>query len=683
MRFLRSAIALSVLSAAAAAQGTDTCTTPTPITGNGPFSFNNSAATNTTAGTTCGAQGRDLFWVWTAPSTNTFEVSTCGGASFDTVVAVYAGNTCPGGAPLSCNDDSCGLQSLASFAATSGTQYVIRVGSYNGGTGGAGTFTINVGTPGGGGGCPTQSTGPDVIVGDIPDIANYAPLSGVDAVSLGTTSCNIGNTTLSWVASTNQHPVIGGNMYRYSVVGGAGRFEQIGQSWLKHGFTALAGNVCCTCNNPGTGSLLGVGCSDPYGSGLNGSQSGLGPRWQVNANTGVFTYPPANPTWSGSTARRLEFLTADTTGQPAGTRYFGEAQYVTPDDAAAGNQNNNVSYRELATADGANFTLLGATQRMNAAIDAWPLVEAGAVVVNAQVPGEGLFKVGYKVTNLGNGTWNYEYAVYNMNSHNSAGSFTVPTGSATLSGIGFHDIAYRNGDGEGNINRDGGDWTVAQSGGTVAWSTQTLAANANANAIRWGSTYNFRFVANVAPVMGNAAIGLWRTGGSLNVAVEIPGGVINSLGFCYGDGSATACPCGNNAVAGSQSGCLSSLGTGGRLVATGTASLAADSLVLSGTQMPNSSALYFQGTTQANAGLGTLFGDGLRCAAGSVIRLGTKNNVSGASSYPVAGDVAISVRGAAVAGSSRSYQIWYRNAAAFCNAETFNLTNGWWLTWQP
>jgi hypothetical protein len=99
--------------------------------------------------------------------------------------------------------------------------------------------------------------------------------------------------------------------------------------------------------------------------------------------------------------------------------------------------------------------------------------------------------------------------------------------------------------------------------------------------------------------------------------------------------------------------------------------------------MPNSSALYFQGTAQAGSGAGTAFGDGLRCAAGSVIRLGTKNNVAGTSSYPVGGDTSISVRGAVTAGATRYYQVWYRNAAAFCTTSTFNLTNGLSVTWAP
>jgi plastocyanin len=152
-------------------------------------------------------------------------------------------------------------------------------------------------------------------------------------------------------------------------------------------------------------------------------------------------------------------------------------------------------------------------------------------------------------------------------------------------------------------------------------------------------------------------------------------------GFCFGDGSATACPCGNNSTVGGGAGCLNSLATGGKLLGAGTASISNDSIVLQGSAMPNSSALYFQGTTQANGGAGSVFGDGLRCAGGSVIRLGTKSNASGASQYPVGGDPSVSTRGLDQAGDVRTYQVWYRNAATFCNPETFNLSNGYQLAW--
>jgi hypothetical protein len=153
--------------------------------------------------------------------------------------------------------------------------------------------------------------------------------------------------------------------------------------------------------------------------------------------------------------------------------------------------------------------------------------------------------------------------------------------------------------------------------------------------------------------------------------------------FCAGDGSGTACPCGNHSATGANEGCLSSLGIGGRLTAAGDASISFDTFVLSGSQMPNSSALYFQGLNGVAGGAGAAFGDGLRCATGSVWRLGTKTNAAGASQYPVAGDAPVSVQGHVTTAGSRTYQVWYRNAAAFCSASTFNLTNGWRTVWGP
>ncbi len=122
---------------------------------------------------------------------------------------------------------------------------------------------------------------------------------------------------------------------------------------------------------------------------------------------------------------------------------------------------------------------------------------------------------------------------------------------------------------------------------------------------------------------------------------------------------------------------------GGFLEASGVASVASDTIALLGSHMSNSSALYFQGTQRQNGGAGSVFGDGLRCAGGSVVRLGTRTNAGGASQYPSAGDPPVSVRGSVAPGNVRAYQVWYRNAAAFCTASTFNLSNGLELVWQP
>ncbi len=151
--------------------------------------------------------------------------------------------------------------------------------------------------------------------------------------------------------------------------------------------------------------------------------------------------------------------------------------------------------------------------------------------------------------------------------------------------------------------------------------------------------------------------------------------------YCVGTGSGTPCPCGNTSAPEQHAGCANSFGLGARLVDQGASSLAADTFVLAGSQMPNGTALYFQGTIQASGGAGVAFGDGLRCAGGTVNRLGMKTNAAGASQYPAGGDPSVSVRGLVTTPGTRTYQACYRNAALFCTASMFNLSNGLLVTW--
>jgi Tol biopolymer transport system component len=153
--------------------------------------------------------------------------------------------------------------------------------------------------------------------------------------------------------------------------------------------------------------------------------------------------------------------------------------------------------------------------------------------------------------------------------------------------------------------------------------------------------------------------------------------------YCLGDGSGTPCPCGNSSASSEQAGCTNSLGLAGRLVALGGASIASDSLLLRATGMPDSSALFFQGTTQQTGGAGAVFGDGLRCAAGNVRRLAIRMNTAGSSWLPSNGSPPLSIVGGIVSPTTAYYQVWYRNSAAFCSPSTFNLTNGLSVAWQP
>jgi hypothetical protein len=154
---------------------------------------------------------------------------------------------------------------------------------------------------------------------------------------------------------------------------------------------------------------------------------------------------------------------------------------------------------------------------------------------------------------------------------------------------------------------------------------------------------------------------------------------------CSGDGTGAACPCGN--IGASGHGCASSINVAGAtLSASGNPASSADSFHLRADGLPlGAPALFFQGSSLLSGGAGIAFGDGLRCVGGQVVRLGTRTAMNGTVQLgPLFGDAPISVTGAIPAGGgSFAYQVWYRNAAAFCTPATFNLTNAWLALWTP
>jgi hypothetical protein len=129
----------------------DDCSGPVAIAGTGTFPFNTSGATTgPQQGLFCGGGNayNDVWYAWTCPTSGTVTWSFCGGAGYDTLIAVYNGPGCPGaGTALVCNDDSCGLQSQLTFSGTAGAVYMLQVGAYSSAGSGAGTFTLNVSLP--------------------------------------------------------------------------------------------------------------------------------------------------------------------------------------------------------------------------------------------------------------------------------------------------------------------------------------------------------------------------------------------------------------------------------------------------------------------------------------------------------------------------------------------------------
>jgi hypothetical protein len=154
--------------------------------------------------------------------------------------------------------------------------------------------------------------------------------------------------------------------------------------------------------------------------------------------------------------------------------------------------------------------------------------------------------------------------------------------------------------------------------------------------------------------------------------------------YCFGDGSGSACPCGNEVSAGTRAGCSSSIGRGGALTARGQASLGADTLALDVSDVPaGAPALFFQGDVRLAGGSGTAFGDGLRCVGGNIRRLGVLFASGGTTSLGGSGAPSIAQIGNIASAGVRDYQAWYRNAAVYCTPSTFNLTNGVEVLWLP
>ncbi len=389
--------------------------------------------------------------------------------------------------------------------------------------------------------------GPDVVVGDVFGLSQFGSNSGSQVgLALGTTSCNYGEENLNWNAlPNNDHPTIPQNLYRMS--GGAAndeRFEQIGQSSVKHAFTALTQNLCALgCNGIG-GSRLGSGCSDPYSASLNAGPN-LGSRAWINPFTGAFprgdsSTPPndhSGHSHAGPSHRILtEISDLNTTLNPGAT-YFAEGQYVTLHEytwcqANPGecNMYNNVSYRQYSvTGTGTSyaFSPLGSTERAKSAINAWP----GATIVPIEpAPGnDGIGAIAYKVTSPSPGVWHYEYAVYNQNLDRAIRSFGVAVGAgAGLSNIGFHAPPQHPGWSADGTTGDAGfsstPWSQTQTASEMTWSSETFAQNPNANAIRWGTMYNFRFDSDSPPEMKDATVGFYKTGSPIVVQVMAPSG---------------------------------------------------------------------------------------------------------------------------------------------------------------
>lgn len=401
--------------------------------------------------------------------------------------------------------------------------------------------------------------------------------------ALGTTSWNIGSVRANWFQIPNaNHPFIAQNLYRLQ----NGRLQHIGQAWVKHGFFALAdlqcGGSCVAPMGFDFGKYLGVGCTDTYDPGLNGSQGGLGPRFEINPWTAGWNYNQSVLQVGMSNtliSRRLQvkdddLIAFDSTipgGNPTGVRYFIEAYYVAADDQ---NAMNSAAWREVIRITGSpgnTWTIEtgtpaggGADQttpvNVGFAIDAWnaretivaqdpALIEHSVAAMQGGSPSpDGRSILCSKVTDNGNGTWRYEYAILNIDMDRQVGSFSVPIPSGvTVSNVGSYAVrhhdepyAWSEWNGVARVNGkpiDNAPWSSSVSATEVSWATPGVADMDPSNPVRWGTMHNFWFDANSPPTDVMATLGLFKTGspGSLQAATDGPSAAAPCPGDANGD----------------------------------------------------------------------------------------------------------------------------------------------------
>jgi len=373
--------------------------------------------------------------------------------------------------------------------------------------------------------------GPDVIIGSLHELRRWGQSGGITSYSVGTTSCNIGDERLDWFDNVaSRHPVIAQDMFKwepFSVGDDNGRFKQLGQSWLKHGFFALSNNLCCPSCAGTVGNQLGIGCADPYGAGLNGSFSELGPRSEVDGSDGSFPEPHSSPSGNSTLRGRIQVVNTEldqANAINADSQYLVDGLYLANDDAIAGNDNNNAAYRTInVSSSGTTHTISfqGGTQREAAAIQHWREIEPGVTLRFIDVPGDGRYIVGYNASDNGDGTWHYEYGVYNLTSEDACNDFTIPVADGiVVTNISFYDVDCHSGEPYDNT-----DWTGVRTTSTVSWSAPAGSASTN-NAIRWGTMYNFGFDADEGPLDVSIDLGQ-NSGGSspaFNVSAPDPAG---------------------------------------------------------------------------------------------------------------------------------------------------------------
>jgi len=349
--------------------------------------------------------------------------------------------------------------------------------------------------------------GPDLVCSEINGAHSFGTSGeGIHSYSFGTTVCNIGDEAVGWNPDTNGHPVISQTLYKLK----NHRITQIGIGFVVHATIPLQSDGCGLGCSPVPGfEMLGAGCSTDSSATANGAQELMGPRREINAQSGDFPYPFTSIGQTGdANYKRLQVPASEISDPDA--LYFVETQVISSFETTPESRDNNTSYRQVLFSPGSlSPTLTGPTYTEQPALNAWRdhgngigIPDPEVMISTRNFPDiDDTFVVGSRVTNLGGDLydhWEFHYAILNMNGELGIRQLLVP--NLFCSGpepevvtTEFHGPNYHDDLDDQIINTP---WSVLVDKtpyGGVIWSTVTFDQNPNANAIRWGTMYSFSF----------------------------------------------------------------------------------------------------------------------------------------------------------------------------------------------
>ncbi|MBA8889426.1 hypothetical protein FHW12_003669 [Dokdonella fugitiva] len=336
----------------------------------------------------------------------------------------------------------------------------------------------------------------------------------------------------------DQHPFLIWNMYRLNA---DGSIEQIGRSGVKHAFLTVNSGSTCPYS---FGHVLGRSCEDTYGTGNNDSPSDLGPRSEIIPATNQWgrcgSIYDANCDGSEDFPNVGDYDYRLTVGEAqfnqASSSYLFESWYLARQDVNIYNSMGTVSTTQ--NWSGSFWGINASGYKLGPAIDRWvdPLAPAANAMNTELAVGEGHAKLAVKVTDNGDGTWRYDYAVMNLDfaravtqgaepnlrvvSNKGFDRFSVPLpAGVVVSATRFSD---------GDLVA-ANDWSVDTSGGRVTWTAPTATLD-------WGSMYAFSLTASSAPVAaaGNLRVAQAGSPAAFDLATFAPAPVASDVIFANG-----------------------------------------------------------------------------------------------------------------------------------------------------